>query len=193
MARRKREPLQVTDEGPNLIPIMNLMTILIPFLLLSAVFIKIAVLNTSLPQSADAAAAAPEEPKEKPEDEKPKLNLTVTITRLGFTIAGSGAVLPGPEEGGPTVPKAEGAADWPYDELNKKLIEIKKSFPEEESCVIIPDQKSDQNPEGDIAYQVIIRTMDAVRETDQAVVDTDGDGKADGVLFPAVIIGAGIL
>ncbi len=191
MARNKRQMPDLADEGPNLIPIMNLMVILIPFLLLSAVFVKVSILNTSLPSGASAAEAQAEPEKPKEEEEKPKLNLTVTISQIGFNVAGSGAVLPGPKEGGPTVPKT--GDDWPYEELNKKLIEIKKNFPEEKDCIIIPEQGSAEDPDRAILYQVIISTMDAVREAKNPVVDSDGDGVADRALFPGVIIGAGIL
>ena len=194
MSRRpsKRSNGEVNAKNPNLIPIMNLMTILIPFLLLSAVFVKISVLNSSLPTAAEPDAAPPAEQPDKPkEEEKPRLNLTVSITKLGFTIAGSGAVLPGPDPLGPTIPKlADGR--WDYTGLTAKMVEIKQKFPEEKNVVIIPEIGTPTEPAPTIEYQTIIDTMDAVRLAPDNVVDSDGDGKLDKLLFPDVIFGAGI-
>jgi len=52
MARKpsERRHLEEPDNDLNLIPMMNLICLLIPFLLLSAEFIKIAVINVSSPQ-----------------------------------------------------------------------------------------------------------------------------------------------
>lgn len=192
MSRRpsKRGKAEVNSEPPNLIPIMNLMTILIPFLLLSAVFVKIAVLNSSLPTSAAADSPPTEEPDKPKEEDQPRLNLTVTITNQGFTVAGSGAVLAGPQPGQPTVPMIAGQYD--YDGLNMKMREIKMKFPKEKDVIIIPELGSPESPVPPILYQTIIDTMDAVREAPEPVVDSDEDGKLDRVLFPGVIFGAGI-
>lgn len=193
MSRRpsKRGGGDVNAEPPNLIPIMNLMTILIPFLLLSAVFVKIAVLNSSLPSSASADTLPANQPDQAKKDDKPRLNLTVTITKLGFTIAGSGAVLPGPDPHGPTVPRlADGKLDFAT--LTAKMVEIKRKFPKEKDVIIIPALGTPENPAPTIEYQTIIDTMDAVRVAPEDVVDSDGDGKPDKILFPGVIFGAGI-
>ncbi|MCB0156235.1 MAG: biopolymer transporter ExbD, partial [Anaerolineae bacterium] len=86
----------------NLTPMMNLIAILIPALLVSTVFVEIAVVNVSAP----AIGAPSADQEEKPPD-KPPLNLTVTVTDKGYTVAGAGGVL-GEEEaaagGGPTIP-----------------------------------------------------------------------------------------
>lgn len=112
MAKRKpseRRNYKDEDMELNLVPMMNLISILIPALLISVAFVEIAVINVSAP----AIGPAPDDADE-PEDDKPPLNLTVTITDKGYTIAASGAVLgpdgqPAGENAGPTIPVKQSA------------------------------------------------------------------------------------
>lgn len=190
---KRRHSNEIPEEPLNLIPIMNLLTILIPFLTLSAVFMRLAVLPTTLPSVADTSdAPAAEEPEKKEEDEKPRLNLTVSIVKDGFVVAGAGGVLGGSTEGGPTIPLKDGAYD--FKALTDKLVEIKKQYPHEKDLILIPEMNLTNDPaKADIDYQTIIDTMDAVREAPEPIADSDGDGKIDTILFPGVIFSPGIL
>ena len=84
MAKGKRGAVA---EELDLVPIMNLVTILIPFLLMAAQFVSYAVIDSTLP------AIGPPQTIEDQEDEEEPLNLSVFITDKGFTVAGSAAVL----------------------------------------------------------------------------------------------------
>lgn len=83
---RRRERKEV-DPDLNLLPMMNLITLLIPFLLMSAQFVTLAIIDSSLP------AIGQPQPSDEKKDDKPPLSLTVGITEEGFTIAGSATVL----------------------------------------------------------------------------------------------------
>ena len=102
----ERRNFSEDDVEMNLTPMMNLIAILIPVLLVSTVFVEIAVINVSAP----AIGNSPDNPEpDKPKPDKPPLNLTVTVTDKGFTLAGSGGVLGGAAAGadgkaGPTIP-----------------------------------------------------------------------------------------
>ena len=85
MARRRERGDQV-EEALDLVPIMNLVTILIPFLLMAAQFVHLAVIDSTLP-----AIGQPTEVEEEPPD-KPPLVLTVALTDRGFTVTGADAV-----------------------------------------------------------------------------------------------------
>ncbi len=87
--KRSRGGGELEEITLNLLPFMNLMTLLIPFLLLSASFITIAVIDSSLP-----AIGAPQ-PKDKTEEEEkePPLNLQIGITEEGFTLSGTSPLL----------------------------------------------------------------------------------------------------
>ncbi|MBM4281662.1 MAG: hypothetical protein FJ137_13185 [Deltaproteobacteria bacterium] len=63
---------------------------------------------------------------------------------------------------------------YDYARLQQKLIEVKKTFPTEESMIVSAD--------GNTPYEVIIRIMDASRKT------ADGN-----LLFPAVAFAAGVV
>lgn len=176
-------------EELNLVPIMNLVTILIPFLLMAAQFVSLAVIDSTLP-----AIGEPQPPEEEPE--KPPLNLSIVITDEGYTVAGADAVLnpdgggedAAPAEGdegeekGPTVPCKEEGCPTPdsYDraELVRLLNLIKDEYPLDENVILVPEPR--------IAYEVLVLTMDATREDPETKVD--GNPR---LLFPFVVIAGG--
>ena len=166
MGRERQGNMQDLD----LVPIMNLVTILIPFLLLGAQFLRIAVIDTALPSPPAATTAA------APDD---GLRLTVAITSEGYTVTGRDELL----AGGKAIPcDVVGCADgkaYDADGLTRLLSTLKGRWPDEKYVVLVP--------ESEITYEVLVRTMDAARE------DREGSiGRVRAVLFPAVVIaGAG--
>jgi hypothetical protein len=185
MGKHKRGLAEAEDL--NLVPIMNLVTILIPFLLMAAQFISLTVIDSTLP------AIGPPQPVEE-EPEKPPLNLSIAITDEGFTIMGADAVLnPGapadaaPVEGeaadkGPTVPCKESgcptAESYDLTELRRYLNMIKDEYPTDENVILVPEPR--------IQYEVLVVTMDATREDP----NRKEGGKAR-LLFPFVVIAGG--
>ena len=194
MAQGKRGAVA---EELDLVPIMNLVTILIPFLLMAAQFVSYAVIDSTLP------AIGPPQTIEDQEDEEEPLNLSVFITDKGFTVAGSAAVLKGEgggeegEEKGPTIEcrtpgcvysrEGDGPAEA-YDvmELRRLLTEIKEEYPDEQNVILVP--------EPDVPYEVLVLTMDATRENpDAGDADGDTEGQCNGrCLFPFVVIAGGV-
>jgi len=194
MAKGKRA---AAAEELDLVPIMNLVTILIPFLLMAAQFVSYAVIDSTLP------AIGPPQPIEEKEDEDPPLNLSVFITDKGYTVAGSAAVLKGEgggeegEEKGPTIEcktpgcaysRDDGGAAEAYDieELRRLLTEIKDEYPDEQNVILVP--------EPDVPYEVLVVTMDATRENpDAGEAEGDTEGQCNGrCLFPFVVIAGGV-
>lgn len=174
---RKRRELE--DEGLNLIPIMNLVTILIPFLLLSVQFVTLSIIDTTLPAISDVPA---EDDKDPDED---KLSLSVLITTDGFTINGADKVLDkDDEENGPKVPCLEPGCptsdSYDYATLTKRLAQIKDRYEDEENVILVPHPK--------VAYETLILTMDGCRDDQE---DKDDESKAR-LLFPAVVIAGGV-
>lgn len=176
MASKKGEDA----EDLNLVPIMNLVTILIPFLLMAAEFVSLSVIDSTLP-----AIGAPTDATPQDEPDKPPLNLSVIITNAGYTIAGSAAVLKNRNEGsegGPTVPCKEAGCpsveSYNIKELRALLNQIKDEYPEEENVILVP--------ESSVKYSVIVQTMDGTRDDP----DNKEDGKAR-LLFPYVVIAGG--
>lgn len=83
MARRaKRKELKVNTDL-KLMPLMNIIIALIPMLLLSAVFLEVKAIQTSLPRDADASAAAAQ-------PATPPLDLAVHVRGDVYVIEGHG-------------------------------------------------------------------------------------------------------
>ena len=155
----------------NLIPLMNVFCILIPFLLLAAVFVQLSIINTNLPT---AASLSKKDTEESPTPEVKKLNLTVFITKEGFMLAGYGGVLNvtdvenGDEEGQKKsrtiIPKkvigkdrdGNDLKEYDFAKLQVNLRKIKKAFPSHYSIILLP--------ESHVKYETIIKTLDFSRE-----------------------------
>lgn len=148
----KRRLVQIEEMQLDIKPVMNLMVVLIPLLLAGAEFTKLALKELNLPPQKTGGGGGEEG---APKEEKKLLGLKITITDEGFYIANDVMVLPGTEEGKPTVPMVDGNYD--YDGLKKRLVEIKEKIVgqgfEDENMVIL-------TAEGNIEYQVLIKIMD---------------------------------
>ncbi len=156
---------EATEEGGelNIIPYLDIVTNIIMFMLATTTFAAaLGDINVSSP--ATSAAAAMANPDTPPKDD---LNLTVSISDKGFTIAAAGAVLhQGFSFDGtgnlvettqilPTIPKK--GTEFDYELLGRKMLEIKKS-PQaaSETKVII-------NANAEILYETVVAVMDACR------------------------------
>lgn len=86
--RRSSQELKEVD----LTSFMNLMVVLIPILLASAEFAKIATIDISLPTDGGSSALVKE--TDKPIEEEVKLQLSVLVADSAMTIGGSSGFLP---------------------------------------------------------------------------------------------------
>jgi biopolymer transport protein ExbD len=175
-SERRKVSNDETIPEPDLTPMMNLAFMLILALITLAAFLPLGLITVQAPRLAGAGGG---QDKPKDEDEKPPLNLTIFITKDGFNIAATGATLDGSSEGRegqPLVPKVQTGEKQAYNfqDLNRRLIEIKKNFKDETSVIITADP--------DVIYEDVISTMDAAR------MSADGQ-----ILFPAVAFSAGIV
>lgn len=175
-----------TEEPLNLVPIMNLVSILIPFLLMAAQFVHLAVIDSTLP------AIGPPQVVEE-EDTDPPLMLSLALTDEGITVLGADAVL-NPEGGGeaapaegeepePTIPckdrPCSGPDSYDYERLTEILGEIKDEYPDDENVILVPESK--------VEYEVLVRVMDASRED----VENKSEDGTPRLLFPYVVIAGG--
>ena len=123
----------------NLTGVMNIFLILIPFLLLTAVFVKIAVLELSLPSAGRASSVSTEQ--------KPMVLNILEINQQGFSLKSPGM----------THQKLlKTGLAFNYDGLKRQLEQVKQKYPESEDIVI--------SPSSDILYNVIIKVMDRCRD-----------------------------
>jgi biopolymer transport protein ExbD len=152
--RRNRETAEL-----NITVFMNLMVILVPFLLITAVFSRVAILELNLPGASDETVA--------PEEQTFQLEITVRETGIEVGDRNVGAL--------GVYPNAAGGYD--FEALSTKLAEIKKSYPAKTDASILL--------EADIPYDTLVQVMDRVRVSEtvlgDAIVRTD--------LFPDISIG----
>ena len=216
MAARKPSERRNFDEAnmdPDLGPMMGLITILIPCLLVSMVFVEIAVINVAAPAIGNSPQQE-EEKKDKPD--KPPLNLTVTITDKGYILAGANGVLPGvnpPAEGeeasGPTIPLKEEkiacgryVGTWPPPRsINRSRekcttntdVRMYKIYDTEKLSALLigikdafPEEKKVIiAAEPDVEFESITDVMDISRD-----VKTEGEERRE--LFPEVVLSPGL-
>jgi len=180
--RKIREQAEeLAEEGGelNLIPYLDIVTNVIMFLLATITFAAaLGDINVSSPTTASQAQLQNQPPPEPKQD----LNLTVSVSDKGFTIAASGAVLYSgfsidaagnlQQPAGatlPTIPKK--GNDFDYEGLARSMAQIKSSpTAKTETKVIV-----NANPE--IVYDVIVQVLDACRGKTMPVPDPDHPGK----------------
>lgn len=153
----------------NVIPVMNLFMVLIPFLLLGATFFHIGVIPTSTPTLSPSDSDVPKTPTTV------AVNLEITQDLLRITAS---SVSLEPEE------LEALSAEWPkkngeyqVDALQRALVEIKKKYPESNTLTVLPYE--------DLNYQVLVSVLDVTRNR-QVGLDAKGEPKIEDI-FPVTI------
>lgn len=159
-SRRRSKRIESTDI--DLTPYMNLLVVLAPFLLVTAVFTRLAVLEIYLPPSVS------EEVMSKLPSPGEQLVLTISISDKGLVLANGNQIITLVQ---PT-PKGHD-----LEALSAVLQQIKARFPEVENAVILSKPY--------IPYDTLVQVMDATRV---AFVTVDGK-KTRYQLFPNISLG----
>ena len=160
MNRRHLKKIRMQETpGLDVTTFLNLMVVLIPFLLISAVFSRVAIMELSVPTSAGGAAV-----------NSPNFAIEVIVRKAGFEIANGSSVEA-------AIPKKEGRYDMEM--LSEMLLRLKAQYPEKEDATVLM--------EPDIEYDYLIRIMDAVKGTE--IKDGGGEEAQRMVLFPDISIG----
>jgi biopolymer transport protein ExbD len=159
--RSTRRQRHKEAEELNITAFMNLMVVLTPFLLITAVFSRLAILELNLPASQTQAAA----------DEPPQFELEITVRNSGIEV--------GDRNAGTLNRIEKQGEDYRLDELSAYLSTIKQQFPDKSDATLLL--------EPDISYQVLVAVMDRVRVAESRDPADDRLVKSD--LFPEVSIG----
>ena len=160
LSRRHGGRRNIETAELNITAFMNLMVILVPFLLITAVFSRLAILELNLPGSSTEAAT--------PQEQTFQLEVIIREDKIevGDRNQGLLGVYPNTELG-----------EYDYDALSAKLSELKARYPQKTDAAILL--------ESEIAYDTLVQVMDRVRVgeevTDDAVRRND--------LFPNISIG----
>ena len=146
----------------NITAFMNLMVILVPFLLITAVFSRLTILELNLPGSSS-------EPVE-PQEQTFQLEIIVRKDKIevGDRNQGLLGVYPNTDEGG-------------YDSaaLAEKLSQLKERYPTKTDASVLLEQE--------IAYDTLVQVMDTVRVSQE--VDEEEVLVKRTELFPDISIG----
>lgn len=152
--RLSKEPPEL-----NITAFLNLMVVLVPFLLITAVFSRMTILELNLPTGAGG-----------PTPDKPKLVVEVIVRDKGIEISNGKAILV-------RFPKAEDEYD--IRTLSEYLLKIKAENLEHTTATVLM--------EPDIEYSALVAVMDAVRVAE--IVQGDNPEAQEIELFPNISIG----
>ncbi len=159
---RKRSRRRVKDVNTelNITAFMNLMVVLIPFLLITAVFSQVTILKLNLPGGANS---------EETLNDKPPMQLEVILRTNKLVLA---------ERNSGVISEFSLEEETPFMALNQKLQILKASLSDATTITILAEPET--------SYDLIIQTMDAVR----MVAPEPGTNDLPGELFPDVSIGS---
>ena len=159
--RRARRARHKDVEELNITAFMNLMVVLTPFLLITAVFSRLAILELNLPAGQSQVAV----------DEPPQFQLEITVRGSGIEI--------GDRNAGALNRIDKSGTDYKLDELSAYLARIKQQFPDKTDATLLL--------EPDVPYELLVAVMDRVRVAESRDPADDRVIKSD--LFPEVSIG----
>ena len=130
--RRIRKPAELM-----LVPMIDIFTVLVTFLLMTAVFSRIAILELDLPSSASAGVSAP------------KFRLEVIVRKQGLELTNGQHLIA-------TIPNVNDAYDLAT--LSKLAMSLKRDYPDANDASVLL--------EPDIEYDHLIQVMDAIRSAE---------------------------
>ena len=123
--------------GLDMTTFMNLMMVLVPFLLITAVFSRMSIVELDLPSTKGAPPASP------------TFRVEVVVRDAGLEIMDGSQVIA-------AIPKVGDSYDLP--KLSEYLVAIKNEYPEKDDASVLL--------EPDIKYDYLIQVMDTVRSVE---------------------------
>ncbi len=139
---------------------LNLMVVLVPFLLITAVFSRITIVELSLPSSSGGATARNE----------PSFRVEVIVREQGLEVSNGSVVIA-------TLPKVDDEYD--LQRLSEYVMSLKRDHPDENDASVLL--------EPEIEYDHLIQVMDVVRSAERPADGTEESIRV--ALFPDIAIG----
>jgi biopolymer transport protein ExbD len=137
LIRRERKPAELL-----LVPMIDIFTVLVTFLLMTAVFSRIAIMQIDLPSSA------------APKPSEPKFRLEIIVRQEGFDLSDGKQAIG-------TIPKVSGAYD--LNALTARVLEVKREHPTSEDASVLSEPK--------VPYDDLVQAMDAIRSVELPAAD----------------------
>jgi len=146
MARRHHYKRRSKDAHElDVTTFLNLMVVLVPFLLITAVFSRLTIVELNLPSSAGGAASNEE-----------SFRVEVIVREAGIEITNGKSVIA-------TVPKKDDEFD--LEALSDLMVELKSEYPEQDAASVLMEAR--------IPYDYLIQVMDVVRSVELPVEDVE--------------------
>lgn len=161
MIRKRHHYRRRTKETPELdvTTFLNLMVVLVPFLLITAVFSRLTIVELDLPSSSGGAATA-----------EPNFRLEVVVRESGFELTNGRSVIA-------AIPKVEDEYD--FDTLSEHVVSLKQQYRSENAASVLLEPF--------IPYDYLIQVMDVVRSR-PVEAEESGEVQLV-ALFPEISVG----
>ena len=140
--RRTKQPAYEID----VTTFLNLMVVLVPFLLITAVFSRLTIVELNLPSAAGGPASADE-----------SFTPEVIVREAGIEITNGKVVIA-------TIPNVD--EDYDLETLSDYMVELKQTYPQQEAAAVLMEAK--------IPYDYLLRVMDTVRAVQVPIENEDG-------------------
>jgi len=124
---------------------LNLMVVLVPFLLITAVFSRLTIVELNLPSTAGGPAS-----------DADSFRVEVIVREAGIEISNGTATIA-------AIPKKEDEYD--FETLSDFMVELKLDYPRHDAASVLMETQ--------IPYDYLIQVMDIVRSVEVPVEDTE--------------------
>jgi len=136
MHRKHRRPMRKPTEL-LLVPMIDIFTVLVTFLLMTAVFSRITIVELDLPSSQSTTVSAP------------RFRLEVIVRKEGFELTNGSNLIA-------TIPKVNGSYDLKT--LGELVLSLKRDYPDADNASVLLQP--------DTPYDDLIQVMDVVRSVE---------------------------
>jgi biopolymer transport protein ExbD len=145
---------------------LNLMVVLVPFLLITAVFSRLTIVELNLPSSAGGAT-----------NEADSFRVEVIVRDNGIEITNGTSIIA-------SIPKTDDEYD--FQTLSDFMVELKRSYPAHDAASVLMEAR--------IPYDYLIQTLDVVRSVEVPIegdlVDDEEEPQTELVaLFTEISVG----
>jgi biopolymer transport protein ExbD len=142
MARRHHYKRRTKPEAElDVTTFLNLMVVLVPFLLITAVFSRLAIVELNLPSASSGSSSV-----------EPTFRIEVIVREMGLEISNGTARIA-------AIPKVD--EEYDLQTLSDYMISLKREYPDQESASVLLEPH--------IPYDYLIQVMDVVRSVELAV------------------------
>jgi len=131
---------------------LNLMVVLVPFLLITAVFSRLTIVELNLPSTAGG-----------PTDNQEGFNLEVIVREAGIELTNGKVVIA-------SIPNKE--EEFDFETLSDYIVDLKSQYPDQEAASVLM--------EAQIPYDYLIQVMDIVRSVEVPVERPEGEAIEEG-------------